>query len=198
MYVPAYKHTANSDVNITRLPAAVKATKRSCDGIETVDIRIKDDAGQLLPDAIPSVSIVKDGGYAAEMFGDDPAPEADLDFLIQHKLSGGRLAGFVVEGLVPYGQATSEVRTMMLRKASFCGLPVVRVGRGYPEGFADPQAFSLAGMNLTSTKARLLLMACLMKFGSLPAASDPSNPTDAEITALKTALTAYQVVFNSH
>ncbi|MBO9101693.1 MULTISPECIES: asparaginase domain-containing protein [Rhizobium] len=198
MYVPAYKHTAESDVNITRLPAAVKGTRLSGDVVETVDVRVKDEGGQLLADAIPSVSIVKDGGYAAEMFGDDPAPEADLDFLIRHKLSGGRLAGFVVEGLVPYGQATSELRTMMLRKASFCGLPVVRVGRGYPEGFADPQAFSLAGMNLTSTKARLLLMACLMRFGSLPAASDPANPTDDEIKALKTALAAYQAVFNTH
>jgi L-asparaginase/Glu-tRNA(Gln) amidotransferase subunit D len=198
MYVPAYKHTAKSDVNITRLPAAVKASKLGPDGLGTVDIQIKDNAGKLLADAIPSVSIVKDGGYAADMFGTDPTAEADLDFLIKHRLASGRLAGFVVEGLVPYGSATSELRTAMLRQASFSGLPVVRVGRGYPEGFADPEPTSIAGLNLTSTKARLLLMACLMKFGSLPAAADPAKPTTDEVAALKTALAAYQKVFNTH
>jgi L-asparaginase/Glu-tRNA(Gln) amidotransferase subunit D len=198
MYVPAYKHTADSDVNVTKLPASVTATKLVADGVTTVDIRIKDGAGKLLADAIPSVSIIKDGGYAAEMFGDDPVPEADLAFLIQNKLAGGRLAGFIIEGLVPYGAATSELRASMLRRASFSGLPVVRVGRGYPEGFADPDPLTIAGMNLTSTKARLLLMACLMKFGSLPAAANPASPTAAEVDALKAAVAAYQQVFNTH
>jgi len=39
------------------------------------------------------------------------------------------------------------------------------------------------GSNLTSTKARMLLMACLMKFGSLPVAKDPANPTKPEMEA---------------
>ena len=193
-YVPAYKHTSSSEVNITRLPGSVMAAKAG----GAVAVQIKDADGKLLADAIPSVSIVKDGGYMAEAFGDDPAPEADLAFLIQHKLGSGRLGGFVIEGLVPYGAATSEVRAGMLREASLAGLPVVRVGRGYPEGFADPDAWTIAGLNLTSTKARLLLMACLMKFGSLPVAADPANPTAAELEAFHAARGAYQQVFNTH
>jgi L-asparaginase len=198
MYVPAYKHTASSDVNITKLPASVAASRSGRGGIETFELTIKDADGKLLPDAIPSVSIVKEGGYNADGFGDDPAPEADLDHLIKHKLASGRLGGFVIEGLVPYGSATSELRASMLREASFCGLPVVRVGRGYPEGFADFEPYSIAGMNLTSTKARLLLMACLMKFGSLPIAADPRQPTPEEVKALQAALADYQQVFNTH
>lgn len=194
MYVPAYKHTASSDVNISKLPDSVLAA--SSTGPKTV--QVKDTDGKLLPDAIPSVSIVKDGGYMAEAFGDDPAAEPDLGFLIEHKLAAGRLGGFVVEGLVPYGSATSELRAGMLRQASLAGLPVVRVGRGYPEGFADPEVWTIAGLNLTSTKARLLLMACLMKLGSLPAAADPAKPTAAEMDAFKAALAAYQLVFNTH
>jgi hypothetical protein len=31
--------------------------------------------------------------------------------------------------------------------------------------------------NLTATKAQLLLMACLMKFGALPPAANPDQPT---------------------
>ena len=56
----------------------------------------------------------------------------------------------------------------------------------------------IAGRNLTSTKARLLLMACLMKFGSLPPAADPAHPTQAENNALKAAVAAYQEVFDTH
>jgi L-asparaginase len=200
MYVPAYKHTADSDVNITRLPKSVKATKLGENGVSVVDIAIKDAAGHLLADAIPLVSIVKDGGFAADAFGDDPAVESDLAMLIQDRLTRGRLCGYVIEGLVPYGMATSELRGAMLRQASFSGAPVVRVGRGAPEGFADAdhQGVTIAGMNLTATKARLLLMACLMKFGALPAAADPARPTAAEIAALKAAMAEYQRVFDTH
>ena len=88
----------------------------------------------------------------------------------------------------------------MLRQASYCGAPVVRVGRGYPEGFADAdhESVTIAGMNLTATKARLLLMACLMKFGSLPAAADPARPAPDEIAALQAAVAEYQKVFDTH
>lgn len=198
MYVPAYKHTSGSDVNITKLPASVAGTKLEGDKAVTWTVPIKNGKGELLADAIPSVSILKEGGYFADQFGDDPSPEGDLDFLIKHKLSGKRLGGFVIEGLVPYGNITSEVRALMLRRASYMGLPVVRTGRGYPEGFADPEAHCIAGSNLTSTKARLLLMACLMKFGALPVAADPDHPTPAEFEALKAALAKYQAVFHTH
>ncbi len=198
MYVPAYRHTADSLVNVTRLPKSVQATRLGESGIETLEVAIKDEEGRLLADAIPSVSIVKDGSYAAETFGDDPANEAELAFLIRHRLDSGRLSGFVIEGLVPYGAPTSELRASMLRKASYGGAPVVRVGRGYPEGFADPDPMMIAGRNLTSTKARLLLMACLMKFGSLPPASDPAHPTTSEAKALRAAVAAYQEVFDTH
>jgi hypothetical protein len=43
----------------------------------------------------------------------------------------------------------------------------------------------IGGSNLTATKARLLLMACLMKFGSLPPAADPDDPTSAETAAVR-------------
>jgi len=108
------------------------------------------------------------------------------------------LAGFVIEGTTPYGKMTSSVRQAVLRKAIHSGLPVVRVGRGNPEGFADPDDYFIAGSNLTSTKARLLLMACLLKFGSLPPARNPDEPTSAELAAIRTAVAAYQKIFDTH
>jgi L-asparaginase len=68
------------------------------------------------------------------------------------------------------------------------GVPVVIVGRGNHEGFSRPHGIFIGGRNLTSTKARLLLMACLMKFGRLP----------SEEKALREALARYQGVFDTH
>jgi len=198
LYVPAYKHTYLSEVSTTRLPGAVKGVRVGRDGMETFEIAIKGPDGAILPNAIPSVSIVKDGGYCAEEFGHDPELEPDLAFLVEHKLRLGRLAGFVVEGQVPYGSMTSRARQMHMEKAVLRGLPVVRVGRGAPEGFADGTPIFISGSNLTATKARLLLMACLMKFGSLPPARDSDRPTASERAAIEAAVAAYQSVFDTH
>ena len=48
------------------------------------------------------------------------------------------------------------------------------------------------------TKTRLLLMATLMKLGSLPPAKDPLKPTDAERDATQKAVAAYQDIFWTH
>jgi L-asparaginase len=198
MYLPAYKHTYLSEVNINRLPRSVAAVRAGSDGLELVDIIVKTPAGELEPGAIPSVSIVKDGGYCGEEFGEDPALEPDLAFLVKHKLSLGRLAGFITEGQVPYGSMTSQARQKHMERAVMCGLPVVRAGRGAPEGFADGTPIFLSGSNLTATKARLLLMACLMKFGSLPPARDPDHPTAQERAATEAAVQIYQRIFDTH
>jgi hypothetical protein len=144
------------------------------------------------------VSIVKDGGYCGEEFGEDPALEPDLAFLVRHKLGLGRLAGFITEGQVPYGSMTSQARQKHMARAVLSGLPVVRVGRGAPEGFADGTPIFISGSNLSATKARLLLMASLMKFGSLPPARDPDNPTARELAAIEAAVQRYQHVFDTH
>jgi L-asparaginase len=115
-----------------------------------------------------------------------------------HKLSLQRPAGFVLEGLVPDGAMTSELRQQIMITALFSGLPSVRVGRGSPEGFVDPHPLFIAGSNLTATKARMLLMACLLKFGSLPIAVDPAHPTTTEVAATQAALKADQAIFDTH
>jgi L-asparaginase len=68
--------------------------------------------------------------------------------------------------LVLYGKMTSSVRERIILKAVFGGMPLAWVGRGAPQGFADPGEYFISGSNLGSTKARLVLMACLMKFAA--------------------------------
>ncbi|HEV8016832.1 MAG TPA: asparaginase domain-containing protein [Stellaceae bacterium] len=198
MYVPAYKHTYQSDVNTRRLGEAVGGVRKGRHGLEMFDIAVKDGNGEILPGAIPSVSIVKDGGYYGDDYGEDPAKELDLLYLLDYKLGLGRLCGFITEGQVPYGSMTSQARKKVMEKAIFSGMPVVQVGRGAPEGFADGTSLFLAGSNLTATKARLLLMACMMRFGALPPAADPDKPTAAEKAAIEKLVASYQQVFDTH
>jgi hypothetical protein len=197
-YLPAYKHTYKSEVRLTVLPTSVKAARKSAGGISLVDVAVKDAGGKLLADAIPVVSIMKDGSYCGIEFGDDPELEIDMIASIEHKLAMGRLAGFVVEGLVPYGSLPSTARHNLMVRAAFSGIPVVKVGRNAPEGFSDPHEFQIAGSNLTATKARFLLMACLLKFGSYPPAKDPAKPTAQEVEAVKAAVAKYQEIFDTH
>jgi len=57
---------------------------------------------------------------------------------------------------------------------------------------------SFGASNLSSTKARLLLMATLMKLGSLPPAKDPDHPTASERAATEERLVEYRRIFRCH
>jgi len=197
-YVPALKHTYLSEVNLSRIPSSVLVARAAAGRIDRVETKIREANGDLLDSAIPSVAIVKDGGFYAEEYFDDPSVTADLVALVERKLGAGRLAGFIIEGTTPYGKMTSSVRQAVLQRAIYSGLPVARVGRGSPEGFADPHDYFIAGSNLTATKARLLLMACLLKLGSLPPAKNPDQPTADELAATRKAIAAYQAIFDTH
>jgi L-asparaginase len=108
-------------------------------------------------------------------------------------------AGGLFEGITPYGRSAPNARHRLLLRAVHSGLPVVRVGRGNTEGFVplDNPLF-IGGSNLTATKARLLLMACLMRFGALPPEANPDDPTSAESAAVREKVAEYQAVFNTH
>jgi hypothetical protein len=166
-YVPARRHTWQSEVNLSRLPAAVK-----------------DAQGGVLAGAIPKVSILKEANYYTE--GEDAEDDADLQALIERNARRYPLAGFVLEGHSPYGTTASASRTRCLKSAVQRGMPVVIVGRGNNEGFTAPQGPFIGGRNLTSTKARLLLMACLLRFGA------PAGSSAEDLRA------QYQQVFDTH
>ena len=197
-YLPAFRHTWNSELRLAQLPVETFRAERRPDGVRAVPITVKSGDGTLLPGAIPAVAIVKDGGFGMDDFDSRPEDELDLIALIDRCLTSGRLAGLVVEGLVPFGRLPSPPREALLRRAVASGLPVVRVGRGTPEGFADVPAPMISGANLTAVKARILLMAALMKFGCLPPAANADNPDDEEMGRLEQAVACYQSVFDTH
>jgi L-asparaginase len=198
-YLPTARHTWRSVVNFTHLPSEVKGVRQEGSRIETVPVDIKGPDGALLDTAIPKVAITKDASYWDDNSSPDPEAEVDLIAMISYMLKSAPLAGFVLEGFTPYGRPASNARHQLMLRAVHSGLPVVRVGRGNTEGFVplhDP--YFIGGSNLTATKARLLLMACLMKFGALPPAANPDHPTSAESAATRERVAAYQTVFDTH
>ena len=197
-YLPGAKHTYQSEVNRSRLPESVTGNIGKDGAFTSVEVTIKNGDGTLREEAVPTVTILKEGNYSPESW--DSGPEREVDILAQmdDNLTNAPLSGFVVEGQSPYGSMTNSVRNALMMKAVFSGMPVVRVGRGNNEGFSAPAGVFLGGSNLTSTKARLLLVACLMKFGALPPAADPDNPTETERAAIMDRLANYQAVFDTH
>ncbi len=198
-FLPVKQHTYSSEFNVTRLAAAVQGVQRIGDGIRNVSVSIKDEKGDLLPTAIPMVTFVKHARYAPPDHSDDAASEVEILARIEKNLQHFPLAGFVVEGKSPYG-VFDEPKMAALTGAVLRGIPVARVGRGNHGGITptNPDDLYIEGNNLTATKARLLLMACLMKFGALPVPVDPDNPTKSELEAIRTTIAQYQAAFDTH
>ena len=185
-------------MNRSKLPDSVTGYLLKDGEMTAQDVPVKNADGELIDTSIPMVTIIKEGNYSPETA--DSGPEREVDIVAQtvDNLAHAPLSGFVVEGQSPYGSMTNSQRNRLMARAVYCGMPVVRVGRGNNEGFSAPAGIFLGGGNLTSTKARLLLIACLMKFGALPPAADADSPTDAETAAIMDRLALYQAVFDTH
>ncbi len=198
-FKPVKRHTYDSAVSFTRMPSEVQGSRFKGSRIETGTVAIKDKNGDLLGSAIPKVTIMKHARYLPDDTSGDPSAEVDILARIEKNLRDAPLAGFVAEGSAPFGAMSNPVDAA-LKRAVFSGMPVVKVGRGNAGGFVDPtrDPLAVAGSNLTATKARLLLMACLMKFGCLPPAADPAKPSAAETEATRAKVKEYQAIFDTH
>jgi hypothetical protein len=193
------RHTHTSAVNLSRLPSEVQGSRVQGSQVAMITVPVKDAKGSLLPAAIPKVTIMKHARYLPEDTSGNESSEVDILARIEKNLRDAPLAGFVAEGSAPFGAMSNSVDAA-LKRATHRGMPVVKVGRGNAGGFVDAKRdpLAIAGNNLTATKARLLLMACLMKFGSLPTAVEPTRPTAAETEVIKAKLSQYQEVFDTH
>jgi L-asparaginase len=196
---PVKRHTYRSALTTSRIPPVVHGVLRDGGELRTIQVEIRDAQAELVPAAIPKVTIVKHAHYLSDRSELDADAEVDILARIEKNLRDAPLAGFVAEGAAPYGTVSQPVHAA-LRLATMCGMPVVKVGRGNAEGNVDPtrDRLAIAGSNLTATKARLLLMGCLMRFGALPPASDPRRPSRPELGAISHKLSEYQDVFDTH
>ena len=76
-YKPNYKHTAGSEVNITRLPAELAFPDTAGDS-SPVRLSVKNPDGTLRGEIIPRVHIVKYGAYMDEDETGNPDHEVDI------------------------------------------------------------------------------------------------------------------------
>ncbi|HWH80438.1 MAG TPA: asparaginase domain-containing protein [Candidatus Binatus sp.] len=198
-FKPIKLHTYKSLVNLSQMPRDVQGSRVQSSTVGTIAVPIKDADGNLLPSAIPKVTITKHARYLPEDTSGEASSEVDILARIEKNLHDAPLAGFIAEGSAPFGAMSNSVDAA-LKRATFSGMPVVKVGRGNAGGFVDAtrDPLAIAGSNLTATKARLLLMACLMKFGCLPPAADAAKPSAAEIEATRAKLKQYQAIFDTH
>jgi L-asparaginase/Glu-tRNA(Gln) amidotransferase subunit D len=197
---PTHRQTWRSAVRLSELPDEVGGVAGGSGApIERVGVRTRESDGSLVADALPVVTIAKFGHYGDPEIDPDAADEPGILAQVERSLAHHPLAGFVAEGTAPYGSMGGSAEAA-LRIATLSGMPVVKVGRGNADGYVDRTyaPFAIAGSNLTATKARLLLIACLLRFGALPPAADPTDPTGDELRAVRSSLDRYQEVFDSH
>jgi L-asparaginase/Glu-tRNA(Gln) amidotransferase subunit D len=196
---PRRRHTWSSAVRLTELPDQVDGVSWASSRAQVIPVALRDEAGALLADAIPPVWLFKAGQYGEQTEEIDANGEVALNAILDRAARAHPLAGVVAEGGAPFG-TVNEAAAEVLRQMAFSGFPVVHVGRGNAGGFTEQRyfPFAIAGGDHTATKARLLLMASLMKLGALPAAADPRNPTRDEMAATRVALDRYQEIFESH
>lgn len=197
---PAWRHTWSSELRLGSLPDSVAGLRPPGQAAaERPRVMVRDAAGRLAREAIPDVALIKHGQYVEDDPEIDAGREEGILGHVDRSRRSGCLAGFVAEGAAPYA-GIHESGEAALRSAVLGGLPVVKVGRGNADGLTDRSyaPLAIAGGNLSATKARMLLMASMLKLGALPIASDPQRPTGAEIGATRRALDAYQLIFDEH
>ena len=196
-FQPTSLHTWKSALNLTRLPSTVQGVRKIDGQTRNVEVRIKDQEGFLLGDAIPKVTMVRYNRYVKDNALAKAEEEVEVSARIEKNLRDRPLSGFVAEGM---GGRVHEPLEAALEIAALSGMPVVRVARGdeWTMVRPNPSNLTVEGNNLSPLKARLLLMAALMKFGSPPVAADPRNPTQAEKKAVQDKMNQYQEVFNTH
>jgi hypothetical protein len=96
-YLPVYRHTWRSEVRLPLLPHMVTGVAPGEDGKpKTVAVRVKDEAGRLLGEAIPSVGFHKHARYQRSDSGTSPDEEVTLLAQIDDNLRRHPLAGIVV------------------------------------------------------------------------------------------------------
>ena len=205
-YRPIYIAMYNSEVRLSVLPPVVEFLSETSTG-NWDRIKIKDERGDLLPNSIPRVKIIKYASYSEEDNTGDTKNEVDLMAWINKSkeeqadpaTDAPKMHGLVFEGLASSATgALSQMKALDLTALS--GIPVVRVGRGDPGGkvVSDYSDQTIEGSNLDVTKARMLLVASMLKLGRLPRAVDPFNPSDEEKSAVVNKITQFQEIFDTH
>ncbi|MDF2443380.1 MAG: L-asparaginase [Subtercola sp.] len=192
-FLPVALHTHTSQLRLDTLPSSVP-------GLGGAQVQTLTESGHLRPEAMPKVTIARYVNYGQDDFSDSADSEVEILARIEKNLRDHPLSGMIAEGSAPYGGVYESMGAALLRGV-FRGMPVVAVGRGgggYAFGQSTMGGLLIRGSNLSAPKARILLMASLLKFGTLPLPADADAPTPVELDAIRAKVAEYQQIFDSH
>jgi len=175
-FVPQRLATSRSETRLSLLPRVARRRGR-----------------RLAPDGLPRVEI-----FAFTRFASPDQAARAFAASVDEAIASAAPLGVVYQGLTPSG-TPPRLTERELERAALRGVPVVLCGRGHPGGrvrHANP--LLVRGDNLTAPKARLLLIAALLKLGPLPAAVDADAPSEDDRAVCADAVLAYQQIFDTH
>jgi hypothetical protein len=199
-FLPLNRHGRTSEVRYSAIPKTVPGLHRAAGGrIEPILVAVKDDAGQLRGEAIPEVELLDFNSWMTSNPPGTPDPVVPrVESAIARCLGEAPLSGLVAEA--PASGHFDRHDALIIDQAALSGFVVVKVSRGTPGTCMGAVAENLfiEGSNLNANKARVLLMACLLRFGCPPPAADPAHPTEAEKAAVRSHLAKIQKVFDTH
>lgn len=199
-FLPVNRHGRTSEVRYSAIPKTVPGLHRTASGlIEQIQVAVKDDAGHLRGETIPEVELVDFNSWMTAGSPDTPDPVVSrIESAITRCLGESPLCGLV--GTVPLSGHFDRANALMIDQTALSGFVVAKVSRGNPGAFMSdvPDNLFIEGSNLNANKARVLLMACLLRFGCPPPAADPRHPTETEKSAVRSHLARIQQVFDTH
>ncbi len=199
-FLPLNRHGRSSDVRYSVLPATVPGLRRTADGrIERASATVKDATGHLRGETIPEVELLDFNSWMTSNPPGTPDPVGPrVESAVARCLGEAPLCGLVCEA--PTSGHFDRNDALAIDVAALSGFVVVKVSRGTPGASMGEveENLTVEGGNLNANKARVLLMACLLRFGNPPPARDPAHPTDAEKAAVRSHLAQIQAVFNTH
>ena len=115
-----------------------------------------------------------------------------------HKLRRAPLAGFVLEGLSPYGTTTSRAAHQAMLRAVCSGMPVARVGRGNNEGFTQAVDPFIGGAQSHLDQGAPAADGLPDEFRQPAARGQPGTADQGGARRDPRKLVAYQAVFDTH
>lgn len=200
MFLPLNRHGRTSSVRYAEIPTSVPGIMRTSDGhFAPTKVTVKDDAGHLRGESIPEVELLD---FNSWMTSNPPGTSDPVNTRVESALvrccKESPLTGLVCEA--PLAGHFDRHDALALDQAAMTGAVLVKVSRGNPGAMLGevPENLMIEGSNLNANKARVLLMAALLRYGSPPPAKDPANPSDAEKAAVRAHLAKIQAVFNTH
>jgi hypothetical protein len=149
--------------------------------------------------AIPDVELLDFNSWMTSNPPGTPDPVGlRVEQAIARCLGEAPLCGLICEA--PVSGHFDRNDALALDQVAMSGVVVVKVSRGSSGAFLGEveENFAIEGSNLNANKARVLLMACLLRYGCPPPAQDAAHPTDAEMSAVRAHLALIQAVFNTH